>query len=59
MPDKTYASLNTLSVFLNNLKNIFASITHTHTKNDITDFDIQEIVNEVIDQLPEAERSEF
>ena len=37
MAIKKYASLGTLSEFLDGLKTIFANITHTHTKSEITD----------------------
>ena len=37
MSIKKYATLNTLSEFLDNLKTMFANITHTHTKSEITD----------------------
>lgn len=54
-----YVTLNKLKVFLDNLKITFSDISHTHTKNEITDFDIQEIVEEVKRQLPAAEEGEF
>lgn len=56
---KIYVTPNGLKTFLDNLRNTFASITHTHTKNEITDFDIQEVVEEVKRQLPAAEEGEF
>ena len=56
---KEYASLDNLKLFLKNLKNIFANVSHTHTKADITDLDIQEIVDTVIEQLPNAEEESF
>lgn len=59
MSDKKYVSINRLQTFLNNLKNIFANKSHTHTKNEITDFNVQEIVDEVLRQIPAAEESEF
>ena len=37
METRKYVSLNKLSVFLDNLKSVFANITHTHTKSEITD----------------------
>ena len=37
--NKKYASLNTLSTFLENLKNTFASLGHEHSTSDITDID--------------------
>lgn len=37
MSDKKYASLNTLQIFLSNLKNTFAKQKHTHTKSEIID----------------------
>lgn len=44
--EKKYATLNNLQTFLNNLKNVFAEIPHTHTKNEITDFpDINSEIN--------------
>lgn len=56
---KYYASLDSLSAFLDRLKNTFANKQHTHVKSEITDFDVQDIVDEVIAQLPTAEGSEF
>lgn len=38
MSTKKYVSLSKLSAFLDNLKNIFASKTHTHKMSDITDY---------------------
>lgn len=40
MAKKKYASLSSLQTFLDNLKITFASIAHTHTINDISDFSI-------------------
>ena len=40
MAQRKYVSLSKLSTFLDNLKNTFASLTHKHTINDITDFSI-------------------
>jgi hypothetical protein len=57
--EKKYASLNSLQVFLDNLKNVFAEIPHTHTKDEIVDLNIQEIVDEVIERLPDAEEENF
>ena len=37
MTIKKYVSLDKISIFLDNLKNIFADKTHTHTKSEITD----------------------
>lgn len=36
-----------------------ANTSHTHTKSEIIDFDTQDIVNQVIAQLPAAEGVEF
>jgi hypothetical protein len=57
--DKKYTSLNSLQVFLDNLKIIFADASHTHTKDEIVDLNIQEIVDEVIERLPDAEGESF
>lgn len=38
MATKKYVSLSKLSAFLDNLKNVFALKTHTHTTSDISDF---------------------
>ena len=38
--NKKYISLNRLSNFLDNLKNIFASLSHKHTISDITDYTV-------------------
>lgn len=35
---KKYANLDTLQSFLDNLKNLFAELTHKHTISDITDY---------------------
>lgn len=35
---KKYISLNRLSDFLDNLKNMFASLNHTHKVSDLTDY---------------------
>ena len=40
MATNKYASLNTLREFLENLKTIFASITHKHTMSDLTDYTV-------------------
>lgn len=37
---KKYISLNRLSDFLNNLKNMFASLNHTHKVSDISDYKV-------------------
>lgn len=37
MSIKQYVDLSALSVFLDNLKNIFAKVSHTHTHSEITD----------------------
>lgn len=42
--NKKYASLNTLSTFLENLKNTFASLSHEHSTSDITDIDELELI---------------
>jgi hypothetical protein len=59
MDDKKYASLNNLQLFLDNLKTIFSDVSHTHTKDEIVDLDISEIVDAVIEQLPNAEEGNF
>lgn len=59
MDDKKYASLNNLQLFLDNLKNIFSDVSHTHTKDEIVDLDISEIVDAVIERLPNAEEGNF
>lgn len=41
---KKYASLETLSHFLSKLSEKFASITHTHTKSEITDLEDLSVV---------------
>lgn len=35
MSDKKYASLNTLKIFLDNLKNTFSALSHAHTAEDV------------------------
>lgn len=40
MSQKKYASLSTLQIFLENLKNIFAANAHTHKVSDITDYTV-------------------
>ena len=40
MAQKKYVSLSKLSTFLDNLKNIFASVSHKHTMSDITDYTV-------------------
>lgn len=40
MAQKKYASLGTLSIFLENLKNMFAKLGHTHTVSEITDYEV-------------------
>jgi hypothetical protein len=57
--EKNYVSLNRLQVFLDNLRNVFAEVSHTHTKDEIVDLNIQEIVDEVIERLPDAEGESF
>lgn len=57
--EQKYASLSVLQLFLDNLRGVFANASHTHTKAEITDFDIQEIVDTVIEQLPNAEEGNF
>ena len=44
MTTKKYASLNTLSSFLDNLKNTFASLGHKHSTSDITDINDLELI---------------
>lgn len=38
MANKKYVSLSKLQTFLDNLKTTFASLTHTHTISDLTDY---------------------
>lgn len=45
MQTKKYVSLDKLSIFLNNLRNIFANISHTHTQSEITDLVIDDEVS--------------
>lgn len=40
MANKKYVSLSKLSTFLDNLKNTFASLAHTHKLSDITDYTV-------------------
>lgn len=42
MAAKQYVSLSRLQTFLDNLKNTFSSITHTHKLGDITDYKIDD-----------------
>lgn len=44
MTPKKYVSLSKLSTFLDNLKNTFASLSHSHTLSDITDIDDLELI---------------
>lgn len=44
MAVKKFASLNSLSVFLDSLKNTFASLSHNHSFSDITDIDDLELI---------------
>ena len=41
---KKYASLSTLSTFLENLKTTFASLGHEHSTSDIIDIDELELI---------------
>ena len=60
MSDKnTYVTPDGLKVFLSSLKNVFANLNHTHTKSEIVDFNEQDIVDKVIEQLPSAEGRKF
>lgn len=63
MSQKKYASLQTLQNFLNNLKTIFADISHKHTIEDLTDYkvdtalsstSVNPVQNKVIDAEFEA-----
>ena len=40
MSTKKYISLSKLSTFLDNLKDIFANITHSHKISDISDYQV-------------------
>lgn len=40
MAQKKYVSLSKLSDFLDNLKNKFAEMSHTHTISDLTDYKV-------------------
>lgn len=42
---KKYVNLNALSTFLDNLKNIFSPLIHTHTQSEITDLIIDDEVS--------------
>ena len=44
MAIKKYVSLDKISIFLDNLKNKFAEITHTHSISEITDLTIDDTV---------------
>ena len=44
MASKKYISLSKLSTFLDNLKNTFALLIHTHTVSDIADIDSLELI---------------
>lgn len=59
MDNKKYVSLNNLQIFLDNLKIIFSELNHTHTKYEIVDLDMSEIVDEVLNKLPRAEEGSF
>ena len=40
MANKKYVSLSKLQTFLDNLKNVFALVSHKHTTADITDYTV-------------------
>lgn len=40
MSQKKYASLSTLQSFLDNLRTIFASLSHKHTIDDLTNYQV-------------------
>lgn len=40
MAQRKYVSIPKLSVFLNNLKNLFAPISHRHTLSEISDYKV-------------------
>lgn len=42
MSNKKYVSLSKLSTFLENLKDTFSGVAHTHTTSDITDYIIDD-----------------
>jgi len=42
MTTKKYVSLSKLSVFLENLKNTFATLGHKHSMTDISDFTVDD-----------------
>ena len=42
---KKYVNLSALSTFLDNLKNIFSPLIHTHTQSEITDLIIDDEVS--------------
>lgn len=42
MTTKKYVSLSKLSVFLENLKNTFATLGHNHSMSDISDFAVDD-----------------
>lgn len=45
MSQKKYVSLSKLSNFLDNLKNTFASLVHTHTISDIEDYTVDDALS--------------
>lgn len=45
MSTKKYVSLSKLSVFLNNLRNTFAALSHRHTVSDISDYTVDETLS--------------
>lgn len=66
MNNKKYASLKTLEVFLDNLRNVFAEAPHTHTKDEITDFpnidtkrDVVNVVTSVENPLTLSDNTEY
>lgn len=45
MSTKKYVSISKLSLFLNNLRNTFAALSHSHTISDISDFAVDDTLS--------------
>lgn len=45
MSTKKYVSLSRLSLFLENLRNTFAALSHSHTISDISDFTVDDALS--------------
>lgn len=59
MDENKFASLDNLELFLDYLKNMFARTSHSHNVIDITNLNTQDIVDDVLAQLPSAENESF